>query len=123
MTDADSSPPQLVVRTRMRPDRFQRAGKRRGYCVRRYRGCQPLPRKQEARDLTFPLFAGDGPANVETMVRINPLSTPDGLRDTLALRCAAPPRALMLAAGSAAEIRLRDELLQGSCADIRFHDH
>ena len=46
----------------------------------------PLPRKQEARDLTFPLFAGDGPANVETMVRINPLSTPDGLRDILALR-------------------------------------
>ena len=82
----------------------------------------PLPRKQ-ARDLTFPLFAGDGPANAETMVRINPLSTPDGLKDILALRgCAAPPRALMLAKpGSAAEIRLYDELLQGSCADIRFH--
>ena len=83
----------------------------------------PLARKNEARALTFPLFGEVGPSHVETMVRINPLSTPEGLKDILALRdCTAPPKALMLAKpGSAAEIRLYDELLQGSCAGIRFH--
>jgi len=82
-----------------------------------------LPRKQEARELTLPLFAEPAPDHVETMVRINPLSSEEGLKDILALRdCAAPPKALMLAKpGSAAEIRLYDELLGGNCAHIRFH--
>lgn len=83
----------------------------------------PLSRKQEARDLTLPLFAEEHSADVEIMVRVNPLSTPDGLRDILALRDSnVPPKAVMLAkSGSSAEIRLYDELLQGSCAKIRFH--
>jgi (S)-citramalyl-CoA lyase len=82
-----------------------------------------LPRKQEARELTMPLFATAIPDAVETMVRINPLSTEEGLKDILALRdCAAPPTAIMIAKpGSAAEIRLYDELLAGNCAGIRFH--
>lgn len=108
----------------LRPDRFEKALDSGAdiVCID-IEDAVPLPRKEEARGLAFPLFAGDAPAHVETMVRINPLSTPDGLKDILALRdCARPPAALMLAKpGSAEEIRLYDELLQGSCADIRFH--
>ncbi len=108
----------------LRPDRFEKALESGTdiVCVD-IEDAVPLPRKGEARELTFPLFAKDRPGDVETMVRINPLSTPEGLKDILALRdCARPPKALMLAKpGSAAEIRLYDELLQGKCADIRFH--
>ena len=114
--------PAAVVRTGLRPDRFAKALKVARILCASISRMLPLPRKQEARDLTLRCsLAMTG--KVETMVRINPLSTPDGLKDILALRgCAAPPRALMLAKpGSAAEIRLYDELLQGSCADIRFH--
>ena len=113
----------------LRPDRFAKALDSGAdiVCVD-IEDAVPLPRKEEARGLTFPLFEIDRPAHlenpdIETMVRINPLSTPDGLRDILALRDRArPPAALMLAKpGSAEEIRLYDELLQGSCANIRFH--
>ncbi|MBI05212.1 MAG: CoA ester lyase [Pelagibacteraceae bacterium] len=108
----------------LRPDRFSKALDSGAdiVCID-IEDAVPLPRKEEARGLTFPLFATDGPANVETMVRVNPISTPDGLRDILALlEAEKPPKALMLAKpGSAAEIRLYDELLQGSCSDIRFH--
>jgi len=83
-----------------------------------------LPRKDEARELTLPLFADhmDYP-EVERMARINPLSTVEGIKDILALNdCTAPPPALMIPKpSSAAEIRLYDELLGGTCADIRFH--
>ena len=119
--------PQPVVPLGLRPDRFAKALESGAdiVCVD-IEDAVPLPRKQEAPgDLTFPLFAGDGPANVETMVRINPLSTPDGLKDILALRgCIISAESVdeaCKASGSAAEIRLYDELLQGSCADIRFH--
>jgi (S)-citramalyl-CoA lyase len=108
----------------LRPDRFEKALESGTdiVCVD-IEDAVPLPRKDEARELTFPLFEKDRPGDVETMVRINPLSTPEGLKDILALRdCARPPKALMLAKpGSAAEIWLYDELLQGNCADIRFH--
>lgn len=108
----------------LRPDRFEKALSSGAdiVCVD-IEDAVPLPRKDEARGLTFPLFADAQPESVETMVRINPLSTPEGLKDILALRdCAAPPAALMLAKpGSAAEIELYDELLQGNCAGIRFH--
>ena len=108
----------------LRPDRFAKALESGAdiVCVD-IEDAVPLARKDEARALTFPLFGEVGPSHVETMVRINPLSTPEGLKDILALRdCTAPPKALMLAKpGSAAEIRLYDELLQGSCAGIRFH--
>jgi (S)-citramalyl-CoA lyase len=108
----------------LRPDRFAKAlGSGADIVCVDIEDAVPLARKDEARALTFPLFGVVGPSHVETMVRINPLSTPEGLKDILALRdCTAPPKALMLAKpGSAAEIRLYDELLQGSCAGIRFH--
>lgn len=125
MTEPDIRPRRsLLFVPGLRPDRFEKALDSGAdiVCVD-IEDAVPLPRKEEARGLTFPLFENDGPAHVETMVRINPLSTPDGLKDILALRdCARPPAALMLAKpGSAEEIRLYDELLQGSCADIRFH--
>lgn len=108
----------------LRPDRFEKALEAGAdiVCVD-IEDAVALPRKQEARELTLPLFAKPAPDNVETMVRINPLSTEEGLKDILALRdCPSPPGALMLAKpGSAAEIRLYDELLSGNCADIRFH--
>ncbi len=108
----------------LRPDRFGKALKAGAdiVCVD-IEDAVAQPRKQEARDLTLPLFAAPAPDDVETMVRINPLSTEEGLKDILALRdCASPPGALMLAKpGSAAEIRLYDELLSGNCAHIRFH--
>lgn len=108
----------------LRPDRFEKAlGCGADIVCVDIEDAVPLPRKEEARGLTFPLFASGAHPDVETMVRINPISTPDGLRDILALRdCAKPPAALMLAKpGSAEEIRLYDELLQGNCAHIRFH--
>ena len=108
----------------LRPDRFAKALDSGAdiVCVD-IEDAVPLPRKQEARELTLPVFAEDTHPHIETMVRVNPISTPDGLKDILALRdCKMPPRALMLAKpGSAEEIRLYDELLQGSCAGIRFH--
>ncbi len=109
----------------LRPDRFPKALAAGADIV-----CVDLedavaqPRKQEARELTLPLFAEDtGHPEVERMVRINPLSTPDGLKDILALNdCARPPPALMIPKPSSAhEIRLYDELLTGSCADIHLH--
>ncbi len=108
----------------LRPDRFAKALEAGAdiVCVD-IEDAVALPRKQEARELTLPLFAEPASGDVETMVRINPLSTEEGLKDILALRdCANPPPALMIAKpGSAAEIRLYDELLSGNCADIRFH--
>ncbi len=129
MSEREFSPPiqsrrSLLFVPGLRPDRFEKALESGTdiVCVD-IEDAVPLPRKDEARELTFPLFEKDRPGDVETMVRINPLSTPEGLKDILALRdCARPPKALMLAKpGSAAEIRLYDELLQGNCADIRFH--
>lgn len=82
-----------------------------------------LPRKREARGLTFPLFAEAAPSGVETMMRINALSSVDGLRDLEALsECAHPPPAIMIPkTGSAQEVQLIDKLLTGRCAHIRFY--
>lgn len=109
----------------LRPDRFVKALAAGAdiVCVD-LEDAVALPRKAEARALTLPLFADDGDhPEVERMLRINPLSTPDGLLDILALNdCARPPPALMIAKpGSAHEIRLYDELLGGACSGIRFH--
>ena len=108
----------------LRPDRFPKAleAGADAVCVD-IEDAVPIARKQEARELTLPLFSGVITDRVETMVRINPLSTTEGLQDLLALRkCQSPPKALMLAkTGSRAEVKLYDELLQGSCKDIRFH--
>ena len=108
----------------LRPDRFAKALNAGAdiVCVD-IEDAVALPRKQEARELTMPLFAAPAPDNVETMVRINPLSSEEGLKDILALKeCDAPPAAIMIAKpGSAAEIALYDELLSGTCSHIRFH--
>ena len=108
----------------LRPDRFSKALEAGAdvVCVD-IEDAVPIARKHEARELTLPLFAEVVSDRVETMVRINPLSTLEGLDDVLALRkCQSPPKALMLAkTGSGAEVKLYDELLQGSCKDIRFH--
>ena len=108
----------------LRPDRFEKAlGSGADIVCVDLEDAVPLPRKDEARRLTLPLFAEAPHPRVETMARINPLSTPEGLKDILALLdCPAPPAALMLAKpGSGAEIRLYDDLLQGGCAETRFH--
>ena len=108
----------------LRPDRFTKALNAGAdiVCVD-IEDAVALPRKQEARELTMPLFATPAPDNVETMVRINPLSSEEGLKDILALKqCEVPPAAIMIAKpGSAAEIELYDDLLSGNCAGIRFH--
>jgi len=108
----------------LRPDRYEKALTAGAdiVCVD-IEDAVALPRKEEARALTLPLFAAAPHPTVETMMRINPLSTVEGLKDIQALNeCAAPPPAIMIAKpGSGAEIRLYDELLRGACANIRFH--
>lgn len=130
MSQSNSRPRRsLLFVPGLRPDRFPKALAAGAdiVCVD-LEDAVALPRKAEARALTLPLFADDTdhPADhpeVERMVRINPLSTLDGLTDILALNdCAAPPPALMIPKPSSAhEIRLYDELLGGTCADIRLH--
>lgn len=108
----------------LRPDRFPKALAAGAdvVCVD-LEDAVALPRKAEARELTFPLFAAAAPPQIETMIRINALSTVDGLKDLQALNeCPHPPGAIMIPkTGSAQEIGLIDKLLQGSCAHIRFH--
>ena len=108
----------------LRPDRFPKALEAGADIVcADIEDAVALPRKEEARALTLALFAAPSHPEVEQMVRVNPISTHDGLRDILAIaECPAPPPALMIPKpGSAAEIRLYDELLSGACSDIRFH--
>lgn len=107
----------------LRPDRFAKAVASGAdiVCVD-MEDAVALPKKAEARALTLPLFADKAPAGVETMVRINGLSTPDGLKDLSAiLESPAPPPALMLPKiRSADEIRLLDRLLTGRHEAIRY---
>jgi len=79
--------------------------------------------KDEARDLTLPLFAQPHPHGCERVVRINGLDTVHGLRDVDALtRLAHAPDAVMMTkVRSAAEVKLLDELLQGAAASIKFY--
>ena len=84
--------------------------------------------KDTARHETLALFSAplenagndDG---AERLVRINCLRTPEGLADLQAIIASEhPPPALMLPkVKSADEIRVHDELLQGSHGNIRFH--
>jgi citrate lyase beta subunit len=80
-------------------------------------------RKDEGRALTLPLFASRSHPHVEQMVRINALSTPDGLKDlTAILESAAPPPAIMVPkVRSAEEIQILEALLStGPTRSIRF---
>ncbi len=82
--------------------------------------------KADARAATVPLFAGDlaqdlsGP---EKMVRLNALSSPDGVRDLAAfLDAAALPHGFMLPKVSCPdEVRLLDEVLTEAGAKTRLH--
>ncbi len=80
-------------------------------------------RKDEGRALTLPLFGKSTHPHVEQMVRINGLSTPDGLKDlTAIIECEAPPPAIMIPKiKSAEEVQLIGTLLSaGSARNIRF---
>ncbi len=108
----------------LRPDRFGKAlGSGADIVCVDIEDAVAMPRKEEARALSLPLFAGGDRGGVERMLRVNPLSTGEGLKDVLALKASgAPPPALMLAkVGSAEEIALYDALLDGRCAGIRYH--
>ena len=79
-------------------------------------------RKAEARELTLPLFAKVTHPHVEQMLRINALSTLDGLKDLQAIiESEAPPSAIMIPKiRSAEEVQLLDQLLIGRAASIRY---
>ena len=89
--------------------------------------------KDTARTQTLALFAGSpqtsgDPAQTdysspEVIVRINCLRTPDGLADLLALANAqqGPPAIMLPKVKSPAEIRVHEEILDGTKANIRFH--
>lgn len=80
-------------------------------------------RKDEGRALTLPLFANKTHPHVEQMVRINGLSTPDGLKDlTAIIESASPPPAIMIPKiKSPEEVQLIETLLSsGPARSIRF---
>ena len=80
-------------------------------------------RKDEGRALTLPLFHNNAHPLVEQMVRINGLSTPDGLKDlTAIIECETPPPAIMIPKiKSAEEVQLIETLLSsGPARNIRF---
>ncbi|ROZ76682.1 CoA ester lyase [Ramlibacter sp. WS9] len=108
----------------LRPDRYLKAivSGADAVCVD-LEDAVAIDRKDEARELTLPLFAGANPNGCERVVRINSLDTAHGLRDIEALiRLAHVPDAVMVPkVRSAAEIKLLDELLQGAAASIRFY--
>ena len=82
-----------------------------------------LPRKDEGRELTMPLFEKPSHPQVERMVRINALSTPDGLKDLSAIIASrTPPPSIMIPKiRSAEEVQLLDTLLSsGAAREIRF---
>jgi citrate lyase beta subunit len=80
-------------------------------------------RKDEGRALTLPLFQSNSHPNVERMVRINGLSTADGLKDLSAIiESEAPPPSIMIPKiRSAEEVQLIEMLLSsGPARQIRF---
>ncbi|MCE3246511.1 MAG: CoA ester lyase, partial [Geminicoccaceae bacterium] len=97
-----------------RPDRFEKALAAGPDMVTVDLEDAVIPaQKDAARELALPLFDGrtDG---IERVVRINPVRTPFGLKDLLALlEHPTPPDAVMLPkVESADEVRIVDELLQ-----------
>ncbi|MGD2139744.1 MAG: CoA ester lyase [Burkholderiales bacterium] len=108
----------------LRPDRYQKALDAGADIV-----CIDLedavagPLKGEARELTMPLFAEDTHPHVERMVRINALSTPDGLKDlTAIIESDNPPPSIMIPkVHSAEEVKLIETLLSvGASRSVRF---
>ena len=82
-----------------------------------------LPRKDEGRAATLPLFRENTHPHVERMARINSISTVHGLKDLQAIiESDAPPSSIMIPkVRSAEEIQLIETLLStGTARDIRF---
>lgn len=108
----------------LRPDRFEKALDSGADIV-----CVDLEdavareRKSEARALTLPLFKTHVRDDVELMVRINGLSTAEGLKDLSALiELDAPPPAIMIPKiRSAEEVQIVESLLSaGAARSVRF---
>jgi citrate lyase beta subunit len=82
-----------------------------------------LPRKDEGRAATLPLFRESSHPQVERMARINSISTLHGLKDLQAIvESDCPPPAIMIPkVKSAEEIQLIESLLStGTARTIRF---
>jgi len=108
----------------LRPDRFAKALDSGAdiVCVD-MEDAVALPRKDEGRALTLPLFEQRSHPQVEKMVRINSIQTLHGLKDLQALiAAAAPPPSIMIPkVRSAEEVQLIDTLLSaGPAREIRF---
>jgi (S)-citramalyl-CoA lyase len=110
-----------------RPERFAKALAHRPDMVTVDLEDAVLPaHKDRARDLAMALFDGarDGPDDrSERVLRINPLRTPFGLQDLLALiGHPSPPDGVMLPkVESADEVRIVDALLQRAARPIGLH--
>ena len=108
----------------LRPDRFAKALEAGAdvVCVD-MEDAVALPRKDEGRALTLPLFRERSHPQVEKMARINSLSTVHGLKDLQAIiESDAPPPSIMIPkVKSVEEIQLLDTLLStGPAREIRF---
>jgi (S)-citramalyl-CoA lyase len=108
----------------LRPDRFAKALEAGAdiVCVD-MEDAVALPRKDEGRALTLPLFSEPGQPQVEKMARINSISTLHGLKDLQAIiESDAPPPSIMIPkVKSPEEIHLLDTLLStGRAREIRF---
>ena len=108
----------------LRPDRFAKALEAGAdiVCVD-MEDAVALPRKDEGRALTLPLFREQGHPHVEKMARINSLQTPHGLKDLQAIiESDLPPPSIMIPkVKSAEEIQIIEALLAtGPAREIRF---
>jgi (S)-citramalyl-CoA lyase len=108
----------------LRPDRFAKALDSGAdiVCVD-MEDAVALPRKDEGRALTLPLFEQQGHPHVEKMARINSIQTVHGLKDLQALiEAQAPPPSIMIPkVRSAEEVQLIETLLaSGPARATRF---
>jgi (S)-citramalyl-CoA lyase len=106
-----------------RPDRFAKALAHRPDMVTVDLEDAVVPaHKDDARERAMALFDG-APDGIERVLRINPLRTPFGLEDLLALIAhPSPPDSVMLPkVESADEVRIVDALLQRAARPIGLH--
>ena len=107
----------------LRPDRFVKALEAGAdiVCVD-MEDATPRDRKDEGRALALPLFKNMTHPHIEWMLRINGLSTADGLKDLTAIieSDALPPAIMVPKVRSAEEIQLLDQLLIGRASAIRY---
>jgi citrate lyase beta subunit len=108
----------------LRPDRYRKAlvSGADAVCID-LEDAVAVNHKDEARNLTLPLFAEPRQSACERVVRINSLDTLHGLRDIDALSKLehVPDAVMMTKVRTAAEVKLLEELLQGPAAAIRFY--